>query len=230
MLNTLLTLFLLLLPDVHAKAVIAQTELQIAMSDVEPISYSDNGHFKGLNYDILSSLEKESGLKFNYRLLPHARLVNLLPIENPDISIVFAVVCNKFPNEYETQSVLYRMKPTIYLKNGTTPSKDLRVGRVRGTCSDLMKENVKPENVIEVTDIHQAISMLQLGRIEGICAVDALMNYSLKRHPGFKEKLTVFKAQNHVDDFDAVICRKKSLPADVKTKLEKGAKKLKIEH
>jgi len=212
-------------------AEIPRKELSVALSDVAPFGYSEHGQFKGINYDIFEKIGKEAGLKFSYTLYPHARIKNLLPLENPDLVIIFAPACHQFSDEYEIQNKVYRVKAVLYLNEKVDPTKikDARVGRVRGTCVGLMKDSIKPENVFDLTDLSQALAMMDLGRLEGVCALETLLNYNLKKHPEFKEHLVAYKKQTHAADFDAVICRKKNLPEATKAKLEHAAKSLKFD-
>lgn len=207
----------------------APTELSVAMSDVKPYSYSENGQYKGINYAVWEQIEKKSGLKFNYQLYPHARLQGMLKAENPDLVILFELTCSENNDNYEIQKELYSVKPTLFFKKGVDPkSKNIHVGRIRGTCQDLMKANIAADQVVELTDLDQVLSMLELGRIDGLCALDALMDYTVKRRTSFKEKLFVYKTQSKLKDFEAVICRKKSLSKNIKRKLEKAAQNIKI--
>ncbi|MBC7464818.1 MAG: transporter substrate-binding domain-containing protein [Bdellovibrio sp.] len=214
---------------VAAVSEVSPARLRIAISDVATFGYSENGQIKGINYRIFEQLGKESGVKFSYILYPHARIKSLLPTEDPDLVILFAPACIQNKAEYEIQERLYQMKSVMYLKASVDPkNKDIRVARVRGTCTELMTENVKPENVVELADLKQGLAMLELGRIEGVCALDTVLKYNLKHHPEFNEKMVHFKTELHKAAFEAVLCRRKNLPVALKARLEKAMKNVDV--
>ncbi|WP_295903021.1 substrate-binding periplasmic protein [uncultured Bdellovibrio sp.] len=217
-------LFLFLLIPFFAKA---QT-LQVGLSEVGPFAYEEKGQLKGINYDILSQLAKESGLTFEYNLYPHARLVNAMETSNPDLAIFFSVSCIKYEKHYEIQDKLYEATPRIYLKPSVDlKQKDVRIGRLRGTCTELIHQYVKPERLTEVTSMDQAVEMLKSNRLQGVCALSSVLNFA-KDKAHYDEKLV--SSLKNEKPLEAVLCRKKSLPEEIKRKLEAAAKKLKKIH
>lgn len=207
------------------------TELKVAMSDVDTLSYQEDGQYKGIHYNILTQLEKDLGLKFNYSLYPHVRLAQQLIQESPDITILMEGACDKFASDYEHYGPLYEAAPTIYLKKTfDQKNKNVRIGRLRGTCSELMAENVKPENGVNLPSMKQALEMMELNRLDGICGLDTVVKYTLKKYSHLNLKLVVFKTQPSSIQFRAVICAKKSLPQDIKNKIAFAVKKIAVEH
>jgi hypothetical protein len=201
-------------------------KLEVGLSEVKPLAYREGGKIKGINYDILSQLEKESGLSFNYNLYPHARLIYSVENTQSDLAIFFSVNCLKYASTYEIQTKLHQAHLGVYHKEGVTLTKlGLQIGMIRGTCSRLSAQALKPDMISEVSSMDQAIEMLKAGRLDGVCGVKAVIDASISSK-GYKEKLSL--AQQDSEPMEAVICRKKSLSADIKKKLDEAAKKLKV--
>ena len=202
-------------------------ELEIAMSDVKPVSYLENGIFKGVNYEILKQIENLSQLKFNYNLYPHSRLLTKLPEVNPDITILFQNACQNHEKNYEVSSSLYVSTPTIFIKKDVTPSRTLRIGRIAGTCTLIMNQHINKEFQLDVSSLDQALEMLAKNRLDGICGVPLVLEYSLSATQ-LKSPLIAYKSESNVHNFTAVICLKKSLAPELKNKIKTAAKKIKI--
>ncbi|MFA6237918.1 MAG: transporter substrate-binding domain-containing protein [Bacteriovorax sp.] len=203
-------------------------EIKIATSNVAPFASLDNGELKGIYIDLFRHLEKESGLKFKIDLYPHARLVLALEEESPDLLIIFKPICNKY-QEYEVQGkALHSLRPSIYLKKSVDQSRqNFRIGKLTGTCTELIKNYVKKEFAFDVSTMDQAIEMLKSDRIDGICGLSLVVNHSISKNKAFKEKLVVYKTVPEGNKYDAVLCRKKNLSPRTKRKLEDGLKKIK---
>lgn len=201
--------------------------LQVALSDVGPFAYKEAGEIRGINYDILNQLSKKSGLDFKYRLYPHVRLKNALPNVNPDLTILFSAACAKFSDVYEAQSKLYIAKPTLFLKESVSlKDEKIRIGLVRGTCSDLSRRYFKPQMITDISDITQAIDMMASDRLEGVCGLAPVVRFGLQRKKNFSEKLLASHTDSEV--LEAVLCRKKSLSLEVKKKLDQAVARLKM--
>ncbi|WP_374078567.1 substrate-binding periplasmic protein [Bdellovibrio bacteriovorus] len=199
--------------------------LLVGFSEVGPFAYMENGKLVGINHDILSRLAEESGLTFKYSLYPHARMINSLEASSSDLAVNFSVTCQKYPKNYEIQNILYSVRSTLYLKSSVDMQKmNPRIGRLRGTCTELISKYVKPEMLTEVSSMEQALEMLTSNRLQGVCGLSSVIKFYAQKI-GFQEKLVVY--QTSTRPLDAVICRKKSLPEGVKKKLEDAAKKLK---
>lgn len=217
-----LTIFL---STVTASAAAEKVELKVVIPEVAPFGYYEDGQIKGIHYEIFRRLEKESGIKFNYAIYPYPRLKALLSTEAPDLALVFASVCEQHQENYEIQKHLQRLKLNIHLKANVDPkSKNMRIVRVRGTCVGYIHDAVKSENVIDVAEFRQALDMLELGRADGVCALDVVYKYGLKTHPQFTEKLVRFKTHSSVPEFEAVVCQRKKIPAALKIRLDKALK------
>lgn len=204
-----------------------ETSLDVGLSEVGPLAYKEDGKIKGINYDILTQLEKESGIKFNYVLYPHARLVHSIEKTQSDLSIFFAPNCLKYADTYEVQTSLHKAHLGLYLKDSVTLTKPhLQIGLIRGTCNRLSAEYLKPGMIFEVSDMDQAMKMLKAGHLDGVCGIKAVIDFSLGKASKAVPKLTL--AQLDSMPMEAVICRKKSLSAGVKKKLDEAMKKIKV--
>lgn len=203
------------------------TTLEIALSaDVAPFSYMENGTLHGINYEILNQLSQITGMKFTYKLYPHIRLQNSLSKINPDMTIFFSVSCDKYSDLYEKKESLYTAKPTLYLKESVSYDKEkIRVGMLRGACTDLSTKYLKRELITDVTDTSQVIEMLYTGRLDGICGLPAMVNYLLKQR---KHSVKLIPHKTDSQTLEAVICRKKNLSPELKKKLDEAFKSVKI--
>lgn len=208
---------------------LAQTPptLEVGLSEVGPLAYMEDGKIKGINYDILSQLEKESGIKFNYTLIPHARLIHSIENTRSDLSIFFSTNCERYAATYEVQAKLHEAHLGIYLKDGITLEKPhLQIGLIRGTCQRLSSQYLKPEGIFEVATMDQAIKMLQAGHLDGVCGIKAVVDYSVSKAKKLKHRLVL--VQKDSAPMTAVICRKKTLSAEIKKKLDDAGKKINI--
>ena len=219
-------LFLLFLFSFSALAK-TPAELEIAMSDVKPVSYLEEGSFKGINYDILKQIENHSKLKFNYNLYPHSRLLTKLPEVNPAMTILFKNACLKHHGQYEVAAPLYVSTPTIFLKKDVRPSRNLRIGRIAGTCTLIMNQHIEKEFHLDVATLDQALEMLNKNRLDGICGVPLVLKYSLT-NARLNSSLVAYKSESNTQDFTAVVCLKKSLTAHLKKKIRAAINKIKI--
>jgi len=206
----------------HAQA----QKLEVALSDIGPLSYVEDGKFKGINYDFFTQIEKESGLQFKYVMYPHARLVHSIEKTQADLAIFFSMNCLKYASTYEIHSKVHQVHLGLYLKDSATLTKPhLQIGLVRGTCSRLAKASLKPNMIFEVASMDQALKMINAGHLDGVCGLKAVIDFSVGKIKNFKQTLTLAQADS--SPMEAVICRKKSLPPEIKKKLDEATKKLK---
>ncbi|MBC7715003.1 MAG: transporter substrate-binding domain-containing protein [Rhizobacter sp.] len=205
------------------------SELHIVTFDIAPFSYFENNELKGYNIDILKQLEKSSGLKFNYEVLPYERLKLFLKRGTPDLLINLRALCLKNSKAYEVQEKLYETVPAIFVKKGTQPTRgNIRVGRLLGTCGLVSKKYLKNANIVDLPSLDQAVEMLVDKKIDSICGLGPVVNYSLQKRK-FSEPMVIYKSQTNDDHmFDAVLCRKKSLSPAIKKQLEQAARGIKI--
>lgn len=225
---TWISFFILFVFISFAEGKTSHSTLAIAIPDVAPFGYMDQDDtLKGLYFDVFKRIEKASELNFEYTLYPYARLKTSLSNDRPDLVILFAPLCELHKELYEVQQRFKRLSVSLFLKaNADSKSKDLKMARVRGTCLTFMDGTIKPENIIEVADFKQAVSMLQLGRIDGVCALNLVYEFNIKKHPEFTEKMVRFKTGGQSLDFEPALCRRKDLPQASKLKLEKAVKSI----
>jgi ABC-type amino acid transport substrate-binding protein len=213
---------------IHSIFAYGAEEIKVNASDVPPFGYAVNGVPTGINIDILNQLEHYSGIKFNINLYPHARVLFLLNNADPDLLIIFRNSCDKNSDKYEIQKHIYSLRPSLFFKKGVdTLSKNLAYGRLNGTCSAFAKELGIEKNITNLPSMDIAIEMLRTNRLDGICGIDQVVEYSAKKD-NFWNQIYLFKSAERTKDFDAVVCRKKSLPESVKKKLDEGMLKVKI--
>lgn len=224
-----LKLFFLVFSISASNAILA-SEFKVATPNIAPFSYYENDELKGYHIDIFQQLEKLSGLKFNYKVLPYARVKLFIEREKPDLLINFRTNCLKFPTEYEVQGKLFEVVPSILIKKSAVSAhSDIRVGRLIETCNKLMETNIRKDRIVDLASMDQAIEMLNVNKLEGVCGLEPVINYSIRKNKKFHEKLVIYKTQvNEGGLFDAVLCRKKSLSPEIKKKLEDAFPKIKI--
>lgn len=201
--------------------------VRVGLSDVPPFSYEKNGKFQGLNYDIFQQLAAKSGLDFKYEIYPHIRLSQTLPSADVDLVLLFSPSCLQHKNEFEIITTVYSLRVAIYVRTPLPSStKDLKIGRLLGTCTELMKEYVKPENVYNVSDMDQAIHMIESGRLDGVCGLAPVLKYALVQSA--KQPLKLLRFQSQKEAMDAVLCRRRTLRPKFKGLLENAAKGLNV--
>lgn len=209
-------------------AIPAIAKLRIGFTEVVPYGYKDKeGNIHGINYEILQQIEKKSGLEFEYRLYPQARLTAGISAGDMDIALVFDHTCAlKYAEGYEFQSPLYNAKSSIFTAQPLSPAmKEIKIARIRGTCSLWPKESDQVKSVFyDVNNFAQAIEMVRAKRLDGVCGLEPVIRYHIKRMkaPDFY----IWKA--HPKEMRAGLCLRKDLPADVKKKLKDASDNLEV--
>lgn len=206
----------------HAKEAV----IKVTVSHVHPYGYLEGKDLKGLNVDYLKKLEKETGLKFEYNLVPHARAQLQMKFGQDDLMIMFARTCNTHSALYMSFGHIYDLYPTFFLKESFVKKSHVRVGRIIGTCSQLLKETGYNITVTELPMMDNVIEMLTKNRLDGICGLPPVINYSLKKTSALSEKLIQIKQAKASDQTRIVLCGKKDLPPESKQKLIKAMKKI----
>jgi hypothetical protein len=200
--------------------------LEVSSTEVAPFSYMKNGKISGININIIEQIEKIAHLNFHYTLYPHGRFLKNLENSHPDLMIVFKVSCEKY-NTYEVRKKFFSGKPSIHLKKSIDPKKqDIRVARIIGTCIQLTNQNIKSDHLIDVVNMDQAFKMLNAGRLDGVCGNDPVIQYNMNRYKELKNNMKLYLTQPETDNYDAVLCLKKSLPPAIKKKINDAAEKV----
>lgn len=148
--------------------------------------------------------------------------------QKPDLIINFNANCLKYPEEYEIFRKLYEIKPMIFVKKSKVHLKDnIRTGRIIETCNKLLARTLRSDMVMNVSSMGQAIEMLRQNKLEAVCGLDTVVNYYVEKNNKFHEKLVVYKKMDESEPgFEAVICSKKSIPSEIKKKLELASPKI----
>lgn len=203
----------------------AQTPvLNMDLSNFPPYTTMTHGKLTGINAEYITSLEKTSGMEFRYELYPHARMRKRLETGSAEAMLIFRSICDNFSHNYESLISVYSILPSIYLLKKTDEIKnDIRIGRVRGTCTLLLKENMKEENIVELDNMELGFRMMKAGRMDGVCANAPLLKYHNKQA---KFEFKIFKTQKDSPDFKAVICVRKNLSTQIKKQLKEAGKKV----
>lgn len=197
-------------------------ELNIVLSDVAPFAFLENKEFKGYNVEVLRDIEKISGLKFNYYLFPHIRILNQQEKALMDLFIIHHKTCKGLGSDFEVQQKLYNLPPAILILKHVIPDQKMRIGRLAGTCTELMSKHLRPEQIININNFEQAVEMIKQHRLEGVCGLNPVIRHYLKND------FVVYKSEEHSQDYQAVICRKVNLSPALKDKLDRAGKKIKV--
>ncbi|HEX7673734.1 MAG TPA: transporter substrate-binding domain-containing protein [Bdellovibrio sp.] len=197
-------------------------DITVGLSDVAPFSYQENGVIQGLHYDIMKQIEEKSGLLFRYEIYPHARLAKALDNTSIDMTILFSEHCANSKG-FEIQKDLYSLQPGLYVKKGVHKKlSELQIVLLRGTCTKLAEE-IPTRDVYDVTNMEQAVRMLQEKHVDGFCGLGPVFRAALNDQ---KISLKVTLLQREKQKYTSVICRRKNLPDQIKKKLDKAAQNL----
>lgn len=84
-------IFLIILTFLSSTAFAEQsktTVLNVALSNVPPISFMRQGEVTGINVEIINQIAKDLNLELSFKLFPHARMLKILEADLPDLSIL----------------------------------------------------------------------------------------------------------------------------------------------
>ncbi len=182
----LLTCLLTLSSGVSASpAESSSAPLQVLVADVWPWAYEDKEqNLRGLLPDLFAELESISGQALELRMLPHQRLLHDFERGQGDVSILFAnPVVDRFAARgapiLSTRFML--VAPRNYSDELTLPALSGKtVGYIRGTFYGSAFEVDRSIIKIPVHHLEQAITMLQIGRLDALISSEQVLHYTLQ--------------------------------------------------
>ena len=189
-----------------------------AVIDIGPPSgYRDPGSrkLKGIYYDISRAIEKESGLRFEYRLLPYKRMIVNLQSGDVDFSIFTSAERKK--TFIQVGLVQHRPVGVVALKGRTLTDYDdlgrLRIGVMRGGKYDDRFDKDGKLKKYEVKDYTIGMAMLGKQRIDALAG--SLLNiYYKARASGIEPGPNfIFKKKQAWMQFSKKSSRKQHVPA-----------------
>ncbi|SMC28984.1 ABC-type amino acid transport substrate-binding protein [Andreprevotia lacus DSM 23236] len=148
----------------------------VLLIDVEPMVLPGNP--PGYGPDFFAALGQETGLEFETRVQPAARVLAELR-QGQQLGLL-----------PEVDATLQRIAPVLDIDLMILPAagvhagkiadfSGLRVGRVRGGCVALLQ---LPEvNVYDVNTPDQGMRMLRAGRLDGFCSNSTVLGWQLKK-------------------------------------------------
>lgn len=173
------------------------SSVKVALFDIAPFSYiNDKGELDGVVYKLCRKIEKESGLKFDYSLIPYARAIKLLTDGEVDLAVFYP--SSKYEGHFD------KLAPTLGNYNYLVSLKNLyinslndigekKIGLIRGAKYSEEFDKMKKPGVVFLQDYSKVINMLLLNRIDIAVISSAAFEYFLRvQNINAKDKLNIY--------------------------------------
>lgn len=200
--------------------------LQVALSDVAPFAYMQNEKMIGYHMEIFAELEKLTGIKFHYSLLPHARINHFLEKDSMDLAITTRLICKKSSELFISSPGLYQNHPTVFINVAKKAEKKPKIGRLISTCSAFASKYRELE-MVDLTTMQAAADLMKSGRLDGLCGLPPVINHYLKKNNSKIELIKLYTDQFE-SDYEAVLCIKKSLDPLIIQKITSQLKNIRL--
>jgi len=175
----------------------AYSDVKVALFDIAPFSYiNDKGELDGVVYKLCRKIEKESGLKFDYSLVPYARAIKLLSDGEVDFAVFYP--SSKYDGYFNKLApTLGNYNYMVSLKNLHLSSlKDIgekKIGLIRGARYSEEFDKLKKPGVVFLQDYSKVFNMLLLNRIDIAVISSAAFEYFIKlQDVNAVEKFNIF--------------------------------------
>lgn len=175
----------------------AYSVVRVALFDIAPFSYiNKKGEIDGVVYKLCKKIEAQSGLKFDYSLVPYARAIQLLKDEEVDFAVFYP------SSKYE--GYFNKLAPTlgnynylVSLKNLHIKSlKDIgekKIGLIRGARYSEEFDKINKPGVVYLQDYSKVFNMLLLNRIDIAVISSAAFSYFLNlQQINAEDKFNIF--------------------------------------
>lgn len=205
-------------------ASLAVETIKVGLFNVPPFSYTDeSGNLRGVTYLFLEKLAKESGLKFEYKLMPYQRVVSYLSDGAIDLAMLYP--SDSFKKSFYALSESIgndNLVITEELSNAKS-LKDLgskKIAVLRGAkYSKDFEENSKIEKIY-VNNYTQAVSMFLSNRVGSIIIPKVALSFFLINHKDISpSKLKVSFILNHQHNWLHV---RNNFPETLKKKIKEA--------
>lgn len=173
------------------------SSVKVALFDIAPFSYiNDKGELDGVVYKLCKKIEKESGLEFDYSLVPYARAIKLLTDGEVDLAVFYP------STKYE--GLFDKLAPTLGNYNYLVSLKNLyinslndigekKIGLIRGAKYSEEFDKMKKPGVVFLQDYSKVFNMLLLNRIDIAVISSAAFEYFLRvQNINAKDKLNIY--------------------------------------
>lgn len=183
--NKIILTFLLVLLSKPALAFnkVSSECLYMHVIDNAPIGYYDEqGRAKGVHWDYIEAIAKESNLCINIHLFPYARIWKSLENGAHDGGIVFSSPSHSNFVEHiaEIRTIQTVVVPHKNIKiNRYEDLHHIIIGKTRGTKLSDRFDNDNKLNIVEVKTYTDAALMLKSGRIDAIAGSAVVLTYQL---------------------------------------------------
>ncbi|WP_372655269.1 substrate-binding periplasmic protein [Halobacteriovorax sp.] len=173
------------------------SSVKVALFDIAPFSYiNDKGELDGVVYKLCKKIEKESGLEFDYSLVPYARAIKLLTDGEVDLAVFYP------STKYE--GLFDKLAPTLGNYNYLVSLKNLyikslndigekKIGLIRGAKYSEEFDKMKKPGVVFLQDYSKVFNMLLLNRIDIAVISSAAFEYFLRvQNINAEDKLNIY--------------------------------------
>lgn len=152
--------------------------------DVPPYGIMKNDQMEGLYVDMVTLLEKRSKMRINKFLVPYARAVKTVLLNENNLTMMFDTQTlesksTKIAPLFDVNShiLMSQNKKTI---NSLGSIQNLVIGRMRGGCLDINEEKYKIK-FEDFSTFEIGINQLLKNRLDGICGTKIGFDYFLKK-------------------------------------------------
>lgn len=205
-------------------ASLAVETIKVGLFNVPPFSYADeSGNFKGVTYLFLEKVAKESGIKFEYKLIPYQRVVSYLSDGAIDLAMLYP--SDSFKTKFEALSESIGNDNLVILEEFSSAKtlNDLgskKVAVLRGAkYSKDFEENSKIEKIY-VNNYTQAVTMFLSSRVNAIIIPKVALSFFLMNNKDISpSKLKISFLLNHQHNWLHV---RNNFPEKLKVKIKEA--------
>lgn len=173
----------------------AACELRVGWDEWPPYITYKEGHFHGVEYDLLTSTADTAGCKLDFQQIPWARALRMLGAG--ELDLLYGAGYSAERAEFAKFSIPYRQEQFVLMTrskagdetesvslNDWIQSKPRAIGVFRGDVYgeqiDRILKNTKNVTLVELNDNEQLIRMLEAGRLEGYIVEDGVAQMQLQ--------------------------------------------------
>lgn len=176
-----IVIFYLLFPIQDARA----DCLEAGVIHVAPYGFKSSGEIKGIHWDALDAISKESGICINKQLLPYKRVWQSLKNGSSDISIISVTKdrISLVSPIVQMSTVKVVVIPHTEIKiTQYDDLKSLAIGKMRGTKLSVTFDADNTINKIPLNNYLQAHEMLSNKRLDAIAGSEIGIIYYYGKH------------------------------------------------
>lgn len=200
--------------------------VKVGLFDVAPFAYkNEEGKLDGVIYTLAQEIEKESGLKFKYSLVPYARALEDLKAGKLDMAIFYP--SEKYNGQFlpiaETLgNINYLVTNKEFKISDIADVKDKKVALIRGGKYSREFDNSSHFKKVYVKNYGQSLNMLRMKRIDAM-AISSTAFFYLSLEKGLDPQKGFHKLQ--LNEKQNWIHTRLNLQQEIIDKLKLGNKK-----